>query len=133
MKRVDIVALIVSKDDKILVEKRSLEKSADPGAIIVPSGHVEQGETLEDACKRELKEEVNLDCDEFEFIIKLPNKTGTEEQMIHFHSCVKWRGDPKKSREAEEIFWIDSNQIDIIDHEIDKVALKEFLNKRASE
>jgi ADP-ribose pyrophosphatase YjhB (NUDIX family) len=30
--------------------------------VVVPGGHVESGESLEEACKRELKEELGLEC-----------------------------------------------------------------------
>jgi 8-oxo-dGTP diphosphatase len=129
MERADIVSFIVWKDNKILVEKRSLTKKTDPGAIILPSGHVEKDESLEEACRRELKEELGLECEKFEFIIKLPHDTGIEEQMIHFYSCVNWKGEPR-SHEAEKVFWIDANQTNVIDYEIDRIAIKEFLKKR---
>ncbi|MEA3229655.1 MAG: NUDIX domain-containing protein, partial [archaeon] len=35
---------------------------------IIPRGHLELGETLHDAVKREVKEETNLDVDEIELI-----------------------------------------------------------------
>ena len=58
MKTVDTVALIVLQDDTVLVERRGLHKATDPGVVVIPGGHVEEGESLEDACKRELKEEL---------------------------------------------------------------------------
>jgi 8-oxo-dGTP diphosphatase len=130
MKEAKIIALIIYKNGKILVEKRKSTKIDDPGKIIIPSGHVEEGETLEEACKRELKEEVDLECDNFKFIIKLSHQTKREKQIIHFFSCEKWRGKPK-SIDAEKIFWITPEELDIIDYEIDIRAIREFLKMRA--
>jgi mutator protein MutT len=125
MKPVDVIALIIYKDGKILVEKRKPTKIDDPGKVIIPSGHVEKGETLEEACKRELKEEVDLECNNFKFIVKLPNETPREKQMIHFFSCENWRGTPKPL-DAEKILWITSKELDTIDYEIDIKAIRKF-------
>ncbi len=130
MKEAKIIALIIYKNGKILVEKRKSTKIDDPGKVIIPSGHVEDEETLEEACKRELKEEVDLECDNFKFIIKLPHQTKREKQIIHFFSCEEWRGKPK-SIDAEKIFWITPKELDVIDYEIDIKAIKEFLKMRA--
>lgn len=58
MKFVDTVALIVEKEGRLLVERRKLTKETDPGKVAIPGGHVEGGESLEEACRRELKEEL---------------------------------------------------------------------------
>jgi 8-oxo-dGTP diphosphatase len=128
-KHADIIALILYKDGKILVEKRKSIKKDDPGKIIIPSGHVEKGETNEEACKRELKEELDLDCDKFRLVIKLPNKTKDEDQDIYFYSCEDWSGE-LKVLDAEKVFWVSPDKIGIIDYEIDIKAIKEFLKMK---
>lgn len=52
-----MVALIVS-DGHILVEHRAEDNEHSPGAYRFPAGHVEPGETLEQALKREVREEL---------------------------------------------------------------------------
>lgn len=128
MKQVDVVALIVYKDRKILVEKRKLTKKTDPGRVVIPGGHVEQGESLKQACQRELKEELELECQNFKFIIKLLHHTDVEDQMTHYFSCGDWEGKPV-SHEAEKIFWVGLNQLYVLDFEIDRKAVKEFFKK----
>ena len=39
------------------------------GKYIVPGGHIEIGETMEEALKREIKEETNLDIKDIEFFM----------------------------------------------------------------
>ena len=70
---VPIASFILYKDGKVLVEKRKLGIKVDPGKVVIPAGHVDEGETHLQTCKRELKEELDLDADEFDFIIELPN------------------------------------------------------------
>lgn len=67
----------VIKDKQILLNLRSDTKTCG-----IPGGSLEVGETLEETAKRELKEETNLDCDNFtllnvfsgnDFYFKYPN------------------------------------------------------------
>ena len=58
---VNTVALIVEEDGRLLVERRKLTKETDPGKVAIPGGHVEGGESLEEACRRELHEELGPD------------------------------------------------------------------------
>lgn len=70
--------VVVIKDNKILLNLRS-----DTNTWGIPGGSLEIGETLEETAKRELKEETNLDCDNFtllnvfsgkDFYFKYPNQ-----------------------------------------------------------
>jgi nucleoside triphosphatase len=57
-------ALIVNKEGKILLAKS--HKWFDKYTL--PGGHIELGETIEEAIKREVKEEVGLDVEVVEFL-----------------------------------------------------------------
>ena len=81
--RVNVVALIVRKNNKILLERRKKNRKVDPGKIAIPGGHVEGAETLEQTCKRELEEELGLECSDFRHIISVPHNTLREKQMVH--------------------------------------------------
>ena len=56
-------AIIINPEDKVFLMKT--HKWNDQYAI--PGGHIEFGETMEDAIKREVKEETNLDIFDIEF------------------------------------------------------------------
>src|SRR6266516_4409321 len=58
-------ALIVNKDGKILLTKS--HKWFDK--FTLPGGHIEVGETMEEAVKREVKEEVGLAVEVVEFLL----------------------------------------------------------------
>jgi mutator protein MutT len=104
MNRVNVVALIIRKNSEILVEKRKKDRRVDPGKTVIPGGHVEGAESFEQACARELKEELALECSDFRFVASAPHDTISEKQMVHYYSCENWEGVPK-SREADAIFW----------------------------
>jgi mutator protein MutT len=126
--RVDVVALIVRKNNEILVEKRKRDRIVDPGKTAIPGGHVEDPESFEEACARELKEELDLDCSDFRFVASMPHDTISEKQMVHYYSCENWKGVPK-NREADAIFWTSVENLECLDFEIDKRAIQRFLRQ----
>ena len=71
---VDTVAFIVTREERIIVEKRNMTKETNNGVVSIPGGHVEEGETLAEACRRDLAEEQYLICDEYRFVVTLPSE-----------------------------------------------------------
>jgi 8-oxo-dGTP diphosphatase len=126
--RVDVVALIILKDGKVLLENRKKDRKVDPSKIAIPGGHVEPGESLEQACRRELKEELGLECSGFLYVVSFPHDTVCEKQMVHYFSCEDWRGVPKCS-EAETVFWTSVDNLKCLDFEIDRMAVRSSLGR----
>lgn len=118
-KLVDAISIIVLKDDLLLVEKRRMDKETDPGLIVIPGGHVEKDETFTEACKRELKEELGLECDSFRYVASKPWTTPIEDLMVHYYVCEDWVGVPR-CYEAEKIFFIGREELHLLDADIDR-------------
>jgi len=127
-KKVDVVALIIRAEEKVLLEKRKENRRNDPGKIALPGGHVKREETLLQACKRELKEELDIRCNKFTFVTRILHETSSEEQAVHYYFCEHWKGTPK-CREAERILWTDLARLDCLDFEEDRQAIRELLDK----
>ncbi|MDI9437555.1 MAG: NUDIX domain-containing protein [Euryarchaeota archaeon] len=68
-------ALITDDDGKILILKRSSESMTNPDKWELPGGKVDQGESFDQALKREVKEETNL-------TISLDHVVGVSEQNL---------------------------------------------------
>lgn len=128
MEEAKVVAFIIPKNGKVLAEKRKEERKIDPGKIVLPGGHVEKKESREQACRRELKEELDIDCDDFEFVIEKIHETEIEKQLVNYYLCKNWDG-PIECNEAETVFWIKQEDKDVLDYEIDREALEKFWNE----
>jgi 8-oxo-dGTP pyrophosphatase MutT (NUDIX family) len=60
-----IALLFIVIDNKVLLFKRSPEETTNPGKYGMLGGHIEKGETPEDALKREIKEEAGVELGSF--------------------------------------------------------------------
>ena len=101
----DLVAGILLDKGRFLVEKRRLDKEADPGYVEIPGGHVEPGETFEEALRREMMEELGIKVEKARMIGKaLATATNGERGRIHYFHIEKWRG-RIQSNEAERVYW----------------------------
>src|SRR5947208_10934964 len=52
----ECVSGVLISDCSVLVEKRRADDDADPGLVLLPGGHVERGESLDRALKRDMRE-----------------------------------------------------------------------------
>ncbi len=52
---------LIEGDKKVLITRRNIKMKIFPHAWVLPGGHVEPGETLEEAVIRELMEETGVD------------------------------------------------------------------------
>src|SRR4030095_13588114 len=58
-----VVAGFIVKDGKVLLAKRPKSKKLAPDKYHLPGGHVEYGEDVRSALKRELKEECGIEAE----------------------------------------------------------------------
>lgn len=77
MKTIEVVAAIIKKQDKIFITRRSYGEFADMWEF--PGGKIELGESREEALIREVKEELELDINNLEYL------TTAEYDYPNFH------------------------------------------------
>ncbi len=108
------VLLVLDGDDRLLIMKRS-----DSGLWGVPGGAVELGEVIEDAAKRETREEVGLEVGEMslfgvfsgpELYYKYPNGDEVYNVSIVYLSH-DWHGKISLNDEHTEWRWVSANEI----------------------
>ena len=135
MKTVDTIAFILIRDKKVLVERRRLDRVNDPGAVAIPGGHVDPGETHLMAMRRELREELGVEGTRFSFFDRMLCHSDTEDQLNHWYICDDWAGTPVPE-EAEEIFYLGWDELDQLslpnDRSVVSRLFEEIINKNAS-
>lgn len=98
------VAGILVRRGKFLVEER-LPIDTDPGYVAIPGGHLEGDESLEDALRREVREELGVGVRRMRPVsVGYHMASDGEKQRIHYFHVEKWRG-AIRTREAKRLFW----------------------------
>lgn len=106
----DVVAAIIENNDgDILIAKRNLKK-AQGGLWEFPGGKIEKNESADDAIKREIKEELNIDIEINRWLIE--KKHEYPEKTINLILCsAKWTGGELNLSEHEDSKWIKKEDI----------------------
>ncbi|YCO00509.1 NUDIX hydrolase [Vibrio sp. VNB-15] len=119
----ECVSFILVKNNSVLLETRTKEKASDPGAIAIPGGHMEVGETQHETLYRELEEELNIKPTSFVYLCSLYHPT-TELQLIHYYIVKNWQG-MIESLEAESVDWYSILNAPVAT-QVDRIALSEY-------
>ena len=101
----ECVSGVLTRRGAVLVEKRRADDEADPGLTLLPGGHVESEESLDQALKREMREELGIRVEKTTpLLVRLYTASNGERQRIHYFHINAWKG-RIRSREAETVYW----------------------------
>lgn len=121
--------LIQRADGKVLL----CESHKWPGKYTVPGGHVELGETCEEALVREIREEVGLNIEVLDLIsiqqVIYPNEFWKRAHFIFFDYLCNANGNQTVKVDAKEIqstIWV--NPRDALELKIDRY-LRHFITR----
>lgn len=108
----NVVCAVLIKNQKIFLPKRSSKLKLMPNKYEFPGGKVEKGESLKDALKRELDEELSIDVN-IEDIIGFPNNVfKTERFILNIFIVKKWKNELTINPEINsEILEVDFDQL----------------------
>jgi 8-oxo-dGTP diphosphatase len=120
------ISFMLIKEGRLLVEKRKQTKHIDPGAVTIPGGFVEPGETPEQATRRECKEELGVSFAEMDYVCTLLYQIPWGLTKIHYFAVAAWQGE-LETNEAEALLWIPLTEPGRLDVEVDRVALGEYM------
>jgi 8-oxo-dGTP diphosphatase len=105
-----VVAGFILDQGEVLLASRVKHKAIAPGAVHLPGGHVEHGETCEAALVRELAEEFGVRAEVIEPYFTFSYLTPPDSHTIGIVSLVRLldprdrlRPDPS---ETEEVLWV---------------------------
>ena len=112
MKIVNVVAAIIKDNDKIFATQRGYGDLK--GGWEFPGGKVEPHETLQEALKREIKEELDVEIEVDDFVAKI------EYDYPNFHlsmNCFFARiiNGKLKLKEHSNAKWLTSDELDSVD------------------
>lgn len=90
MKLIEVVAAIIKKKDKIFITRRSYGEFQDMWEF--PGGKIEVGETKEEALIREIKEELELDINNLEYLTTVEYDYTSFHLTMHCFTCEIYGG-----------------------------------------
>jgi len=103
------VDLVIVSGDKILLGKRGRDPYKNHWGTL--GGYVEWDETLEEAARRELKEETNLIAKKLTPLGVYSDTSRHPKQVITFAFAVEFEGEPLAGDDIDEVCWFDLNNI----------------------
>lgn len=119
-----VVGLVWNPYEQLLLCKMKLDRGVFPGKWGLPGGGVEPGESLLEALRREMREELGLEgfraipayFKEGEFDKLLPDGSTQHEYLIFFiYHCLTKTVEIKLNEEFSEFCWLDWEHIYAID------------------
>ena len=119
LKQIEVVAAVIVKYGTILATQRGYGEFK--GKWEFPGGKVENGENLEQAIIREIKEETNADINVIEYINTVEYDYDTFHLTMHTYLCELLNNNPEfvyhddNTLEHENMVWLDLNDIDHLD------------------
>ncbi len=127
-------ALIFNSENKLLLVRSHKWRNR----YVVPGGHIELGETLLEALRRELKEETGLEVHDIEFIgfqeFIFDDAFWKKRHFIFFdYACKTHSTDVELNSESEEYLWVSLEEMDSLPIEpYTQRTIQEYLKKHSS-
>jgi mutator protein MutT len=106
---VHIVNALLLTDGQVLMARRSPFRATWPDCWSFPGGHVEPGETLEQALIRELIEEIGVVPKVWALVATLESRP--DSITFHMFAVTSWSGEPTMlGDEHSELRWLDTDE-----------------------
>lgn len=133
MKKIEVVAAVIKKDDKILATQRGYGEFK--GGWEFPGGKPEEGETKEQALKREIKEELNADINVDDYICTVEYDYPNFHLTMHTYYCTLLGNKlenvyhDKDKLEHEDMKWLTMDNLDSVNWLNADIEIVKYLKK----
>lgn len=107
------VVSIFIENKKLLMDKRSGSKKVYANFLMCPSGHIENNESFEDAIKREMKEELNIEVKKSKYLFAIDDLDPFSKLKFrhNFILIESYTGKIKASRESKGLVWMSYEEL----------------------
>lgn len=111
-----VLMLVYNSQGKLYLQQRSKRKTLFPGCWDVSaSGHVQAGEALEDAARREIKEELDLEADRLRLVTAVPASPFTGQEFLTVYSAGRMTATPRPNpEELEGGMFVDADELEFL-------------------
>ena len=109
---IPVVTALMRKNGKILLGLRPKGESL-AGSWEFPGGKIDQGENPEQALKRELKEELDIDAEIASLRLVQTHSYGERGVLLLFYDVYFWKGEPKTVYH-EDLKWADPEELETL-------------------
>lgn len=129
MKTIEVVAgIILDERGRIFcVQRGESSKPYISKKWEFPGGKLEAGETREEALIRELKEELRIDVDPFEFVITIDHSYPDFRLIMHSFKCRILNDKEPELTEHLQSKWLIPSDLDVLDWAAADVPIVEVL------
>jgi len=105
----NVVNALLLREAKVLLARRDPSRKAYPNLWSFPGGHVEQGETFEQALVREAREEIGIVPISYSALDRIadPNASRDAPVTYHMYAVTLWEGGEPviMDKEHSELEW----------------------------
>ncbi|RRJ84236.1 NUDIX domain-containing protein [Aestuariirhabdus litorea] len=102
---IEVTAAIIERGGKVLAARRP---PGDPlaGFWEFPGGKLEAGETHRQCLRRELEEELGVECEVGDFVLSNPHTYGDKQVRLHAY-CVRLVAGEPQPRDHDRLCWLE--------------------------
>lgn len=122
-----VLCYLFKGDDVLLLFRNKKKNDNNEGKWIGIGGHIENGESPEQALVREVKEETNLKINTYQYRGILYFINGDYEEMIYLYTSSDFSGELKECDEGTLQYFYKNEMFDLPMWEADKIFLKYLL------
>lgn len=112
MKTINVVAAIIEKEDQVFATQRGYGEFKDGWEF--PGGKIEQGETPEQAVRREISEELDADISVGQLLVTVEHDYPSFHLSMQCFLCTLL-SDQLILKEHEAAQWLTAQQLDSVD------------------
>lgn len=109
MEIIEVAAGLVFHEGKLLITQRPTGKPLE-GLWEFPGGKREPRESFETCLRRELMEELGIEVEPRELVLRVRHEYPEKVVEIQFHEC-SWIGGELRARDGQNVKWVERDEL----------------------